>query len=85
LFLISGGIFDKNKINEKVQSFNNEISKENFWKDKNYAQKIVKEKKFLTDILDNFHSTFNELDNSGRVKIVFLPNMISCFFLSHHI
>ena len=38
-----GGIFDKNKIKEKIQAFDNKITEENFWKDKLFAQKILKE------------------------------------------
>ena len=39
-----GGIFDKNKIKEKIQTFDNKIIEKNFWKDKLSAQKILKEK-----------------------------------------
>ena len=58
-----GGIFEENKIKEKIQTFNNKIVQENFWKDKLSAQKILKEKKFLEKIFDNFNSTLNELEN----------------------
>ena len=58
-----GGIFEKNKIKEKIQTFNKEIIKENFWKQKLSAQKIVKEKKFLESIFDEFNLTVNELEN----------------------
>ena len=60
---MSGGIFDKNKIKDKVKNFDNEISQENFWKDKLKAQKILKEKKFLEKILENYKFTINELEN----------------------
>ena len=36
-----GGIFDKNKIKEKIKTFDNKIIEENFWKDKLSAQKIL--------------------------------------------
>ena len=42
-----GGIFEKNKIENKISSFDSQISQENFWKDRNLAQKILKEKKFF--------------------------------------
>jgi len=55
-----GGIFEKNKIKEKIKIFDNKISQENFWKDKLFAQKILKEKKFFDDVLSNFNSTIND-------------------------
>jgi len=58
-----GGIFEKNKIKEKIQTFNKKIVQENFWKEKLSAQKILKEKKFLENIFDNFNSTIKELAN----------------------
>jgi len=58
-----GGIFEKNKIKDKIQTFDKKIVQENFWKDKLSAQKILKEKKFLENIFDNFNSTVNELEN----------------------
>ena len=58
-----GGIFEKNKIKEKIQTFNKKIVQENFWKEKLSAQKILKEKKFLENIFEDFSSTIKELDN----------------------
>ena len=58
-----GGIFEKNKIKEKIQAFNKKIVQENFWKEKLSAQKILKEKKFLENIIDEFNFTVNELDD----------------------
>ena len=58
-----GGIFEENKIKEKIQTFNNKIVQENFWKEKLSAQKILKEKKFLEKIFDDFNFTLNELEN----------------------
>ena len=58
-----GGIFEKNKIKEKIQTFNKKIVQENFWKEKLSAQKILKEKKFLENIFDDFNSTVKELAN----------------------
>ena len=58
-----GGIFEENKIKEKIQTFNKKIVQENFWKEKLSAQKILKEKKFLENIFDDFNSTVKELEN----------------------
>ena len=58
-----GGIFEKNKIKDKIQTFDKKIVQENFWKDKLSAQKILKEKKFLENIFDDFNYTVNELEN----------------------
>ena len=58
-----GGIFEKNKIKEKIQTFNKKVVQENFWKEKLSAQKILKEKKFLENIFDDFNFTINELEN----------------------
>ena len=58
-----GGIFEKNKIKDKIKKFNKEITHENFWKDQFTAQKILKKKKFFENIFENFNSTINELEN----------------------
>ena len=34
-----------------------------FWKDKLIAQKILKEKKFFENIIQNYNSTINEIEN----------------------
>jgi len=60
---ILGGIFEKNKIEEKIKNFDKEITKDNFWKNKLTAQKILKEKKFLENIVSNFNHSVNELEN----------------------
>ena len=58
-----GGIFDKNKIKEKIQVFDKKIANEDFWKDKIVAQKILKEKKILETIVEDFNLTINEIEN----------------------
>jgi len=58
-----GGIFEKNDIKEKIQKFDQEITHENFWKNKLTAQKILKEKKFFENIIENYDFTTNELEN----------------------
>ena len=62
-----GGIFDKNKIKEKIKVFDKKIANNNFWKDKIVAQKILKEKKFFDNIINNFHFTMNELENMEQL------------------
>ena len=62
-----GGIFDKNKIKEKIQTFDKKIVNKDFWKDKIVAQKILKEKKFFDNIINNFHFTMNELENMEQL------------------
>ena len=58
-----GGTFEKNKIREKIKVYDKKIAEESFWKDKLSAKKILKEKKFLENIFDDFNSTVNELEN----------------------
>ena len=49
-----GGIFEKNKIKDKIQKFDKKITNENFWKDKLAAQKILKKKKFFEKYFRKF-------------------------------
>ena len=58
-----GGIFEKNRITEKIQTFDEKITQENFWKDKLSAQKVLKEKKFFENIFNDFTSAVNELED----------------------
>jgi hypothetical protein len=61
---ISGGIFEKINCNDRIKNLENEILKENFWKDKQKAQKIVKEKNYLSNIYNgylNSKTKFNDL------------------------
>ena len=44
-------------------NFEKESLKENFWKNKNLAQKIIKEKNFLEDILSSFLRSQKEVEN----------------------
>jgi len=60
---MSGGIFEKNKTKDAIEKFKNETLNENFWKNKIKAQKILKEKKFLEDIVKNFIYIKNEIEN----------------------
>ena len=58
-----GGTFEENKIKDKIQTFDNKITQEDFWKDKLSAQKILKEKKFFDNIFNDFDFTVRELEN----------------------
>ena len=58
-----GGIFDENKTEKKIEEFNKKINEENFWKNKQTAQKIVKEKKSLENIFQSYKNTINEIEN----------------------
>jgi len=58
-----GGIFEKNKIKDKIETFDQKINQENFWKDKISAQKILKKKKFFENISHDFKFTVDELFN----------------------
>ena len=58
-----GGIFEKNKIKDKIDKFNIKINKEDFWRDKTTAQKILKEKNFFENIFNDFNFSLNELQN----------------------
>ncbi len=64
---ILGGIFEQNKVEEKILSFNTKIAKPDFWKNQDEALKVQKEKKFFENILDNFKFTENELLNSKEL------------------
>ena len=58
-----GGIFEQNKIEEKIKNFEKKILEENFWKDKILAQKILKEKKFIENIFKDYSFSVNEIEN----------------------
>ena len=45
--IILGGIFENEKIEDKIKDLEEISLKENFWKNKNLAKKTVKQKKLL--------------------------------------
>ncbi len=61
--IISGGIFENNKIEERLKDLEKALLGENFWKDKAKVKKTVKEKKIFEDILNSYKSTFTEFNN----------------------
>ena len=50
LLKILGGIFDKNKVEIKLQEIENTLQRENFWKDKDSVKKTVKQKNLFENI-----------------------------------
>ena len=58
---ISGGIFDKNKIEEKLTEFEKESQKESFWKNKVLVKKIVKQRKILEEVFNSYNNSLKEL------------------------
>ena len=60
---ISGGIFESNNIEKKIEKLDQKILEKNFWSNKLAAQKILKEKKFLEDILLNYTKSSNDFKN----------------------
>ena len=57
---ISGGIFDKNKIELKLKDLEEINQKENFWKDKQLVKKTVKQKKRFQDILQGYKEALKD-------------------------
>ena len=67
-FQILGGIFDNNKVENKISSLDIEILKKDFWKDNRKSKKVIKEKKFLESIFNFYKETLNELENLKDLK-----------------
>ncbi len=61
--IISGGIFDREKIESKIKELEEVSSKEHFWKDKNLVKKTVKQKKIFEDILSSYKKSQKDLIN----------------------
>ena len=57
------GIFDKNKVEEKLKHIENNLLKENFWKDKTFVKSTVKQKKLFEDILFTYKNSVKEINN----------------------
>ena len=58
---ILGGIFDKHDIESKLRSLK-KLLEEDFWKDKLFAKRVVKQKIF-EDLLKSFNNFSNEISN----------------------
>ncbi len=63
LQLILGGIFEKNKIQQKIEKLEQKTQEKNFWKDNNTAKKIIKEKKYFEEINNSFTDAKKEVNN----------------------
>ena len=63
LLKILGGIFDKNKVEIKLQEIENSLQKENFWKDKETVKKTVKQKNLFENILSSYQNSSLEVTN----------------------
>ena len=53
--------FEKNNIRSIIEENNKKILDQNFWKNKNLAQKIIKEKNFYEDLLNSYESSIKEI------------------------
>ena len=60
---MSGGIFDKEDIQNKLKELEQLASKKNFWKDQNLVKKTTKKKKFFEDLLNSYNFQLKELAN----------------------
>ena len=66
LSIILGGIFENNNISQKLKEIENTILDQNFWKDKNKAKKIIKEKQNYEDILNSYKKSNNENNRKNK-------------------
>ena len=53
-------IFEKNKIVSKIQELEKSSLDQNFWKNQNKAQKILKEKNFYENLVESFKNSISE-------------------------
>ena len=60
---ISGGIFERNKIKNKLDSIIKETTKESFWKDQKNVKNVLKEKNFYSNLITSYNSLEKELKN----------------------
>ena len=77
-----GGIFEKNRITEKIQTFDEKITQENFWKDKLSAQKVLKEKKFFENsdlVLGNRFHDYLQPYKDGMPLYIYFGNLFLTF------
>ena len=54
-------IFEKNKIRQKLEKYNNQMLASSFWQDKSNSQKIIKEKKLYEDIVNSYEDSIKSL------------------------
>ncbi|MDC6478123.1 peptide chain release factor 2, partial [Candidatus Pelagibacter sp.] len=56
-------IFEKNKINSKLELLNGKMLEANFWQDKENSKKVVKEKKLFEDFLNTYKISIEKLSD----------------------
>ena len=63
LWVISGGIFDQQKVEAKLKDLEKTLAQENFWKDKNLVKKTVKQKKKFEENLKSYQKSLSDINN----------------------
>ena len=56
-------IFEKNKINSKLELLNGKMLEANFWQDKENSKKVIKEKKLFEDLLNTYKVSIEKLSD----------------------
>ena len=76
LWVISGGIFDQQKVEARLKDLEKTLAQENFWKDKNLVKKTVKQKKKFEDILKSYQKSLSDINNNKLISINSYDNLI---------
>ena len=61
--VLLGGIFDPEKVTNKIKNLKNISEKDNFWENSTLASKTLSEKSKLENILNNFNSLEKDLSD----------------------
>ncbi|MDC3342282.1 peptide chain release factor 2 [Candidatus Pelagibacter sp.] len=56
-------MFEKNKINSKLELLNSKMLQANFWQDKKNSKKVIKEKKLFEDLLNTYKISIEKLSD----------------------
>ncbi|MDC1154471.1 peptide chain release factor 2 [Candidatus Pelagibacter sp.] len=56
-------MFEKNKINSKLELLNTKMLEANFWQDKENSKKVIKEKKLFEDLLNTYKNSIEKLSD----------------------
>ncbi|MDA8727139.1 peptide chain release factor 2 [Candidatus Pelagibacter bacterium] len=56
-------MFEKNKINSKLELLNAKMLEANFWQDKENSKKVIKEKKLFEDLLNTYKISIKKLSD----------------------
>ncbi|MDA8809678.1 peptide chain release factor 2 [Candidatus Pelagibacter bacterium] len=56
-------MFEKNKINSKLELLNAKMLEANFWQDKENSKKVIKEKKLFQDLLNTYKISIEKLSD----------------------